>query len=149
MLNVNRILDKAGEIEDFTETKRDEWFKKEQKWDHEYPGNYYTRTAKKNNACIFLNKNGRGCMLHSFALTKGYDYHVYKPFFCTVFPVTYYEGVLLIPEEIEEKTTACLGEGQTLYQGARKELRYYFGDGLVEELDKIEAGFTSSEKKTA
>ncbi len=150
MLNVNRILAKADELEEFTGIKREKWFyPKKRKWDHEYPGHDYTRSTKKGNACVFLNKKGRGCLLHSFALAKGYDYHEFKPFFCAVFPVTYNEGVLMTPEEIDEKTTACLGEGPTLYRGAREELRYYFGDGLVRELDEIEPGFRNSEKKSA
>ena len=150
MLNVNRILAKADELEEFTGIKSEKWFyPKKRKWDHEYPGHDYTRSTKRNNACVFLNKKGRGCLLHSFAHAKGYDYHEFKPFFCTVFPVTYNEGVLMTPEEIDEKTTACLGEGSTLYRGAREEIRYYFGDGLVGELDEIEPGFRNSEKKSA
>jgi Fe-S-cluster containining protein len=150
MLNVNRILEKADEIEEYIWIKRDKWFyPKKRKWDHEYPGHDYTRTSKRKNACVFLNRKGRGCMLHSFALDKGYDYHDFKPFFCTVFPVTYFEGVLVTPEEIDEKLTACLGKGPTLYQGAREELRYYFGEGLVQELDEIQPRYTNPEKKSA
>jgi len=150
MLNVNRILDKADELEKFTGIKRDKWFyPKKRKWDYEYPGHDYTRTTKREKACIFLNRKGRGCQLHSFAIEKGYNYHEFKPFFCTIFPVTYFEGILVIPEEIDEKLTACLGKGPTLYQGARSELRYFFGEGLIEELDAIESGFTNPNKKSA
>ena len=85
-------------------------------------------------------------MLHSFALRKNLDYHDLKPFFCTLFPVTYNEGVLLTPEEIDEKSLECMGEGATLYQGAREEIRYYFGDGLVNELDEIEQDFLKARK---
>lgn len=150
MLNVNRILDKADELEDYISIKRDKWFyPKKRKWDHEYPGHDYTRTTKRRNACIFLNRKGRGCMLHSFAVKKGYDYHKFKPFFCTIFPVTYFEGILVTPEEIDEKLTACIGPGPTLYRGARDELGHFFGGGLIRELDGIEFGITNPEKKSA
>ena len=150
MVNVNRIMNKAGELEEFTGIGRDKWFyPKKRKLDYEYPGHDYTRTTMRKDKCVFLNKNGRGCLLHSFALAKGYDYHEFKPFFCTIFPVTYNDGVLVTPEEIDEKTTACLGAGPTLYQGAREELRYYFGDWLVDELDEIERRFINPEKKSA
>lgn len=150
MLNIKRILKKADELERFTGINRERWFyPKKRKWDHEYPGHEYTRTTMKKDACVFLNKKGRGCLIHSFALAKGYDYHEFKPFFCTIFPVTYNEGVLMTPEEIDEKTTACLGEGPTLYHGAREELKYYFGDGLIQELDDIEPKFKITEKKSA
>lgn len=139
MLHVNKILKHKKGLEEFTGIKSEEWFyPKRRGWDHEYPGNEYTRIRKKNNACIFLNRNGRGCMIHSFALKKGYDYHEMKPFFCTIFPVTFNEGVLLTPEEIDDKVTACLGPGPTLYEGARKELIYYFGMEMIREIDVIE-----------
>jgi Fe-S-cluster containining protein len=150
MRNVSRILSKANELEEFTGIKREKWFyPKKRSWDPEYPGHDYTRTTKRDSACIFLNRKGRGCMLHSFALAKGYDYHEFKPLFCSIFPVTFGEGILTTPQEIDEETTACLGSGPTLYQGAREELRYYFGNGLIQELDEIEPRFRNPEKKSA
>ena len=150
MLNVNRILEHKEGLEEFTNIKSEKWFyPKKRKWDHEYPGHDYTRISKKDDACIFLNRNGRGCMLHSYALEKGFDFHTIKPFFCTIFPVTFNEGVLVIPEEVEEKSLACLGSGPTLYQGAREEIRYYFGDEIVTELDEIAEEFTRENKKSA
>jgi len=141
MQNVNRILKYKDALEAFMGIKSEEWFDPdEKKWDHEYPGNDYTRTSyvESRDACVFLNPNGRGCMLHSFALEKSMDYHELKPFFCSMFPVTYFEGTLCIPEEIDEKSLACLGDGPTLYQGARSEIAYYFGEEIVRELDEIE-----------
>ena len=149
MLNAERILRYADDIEKYIAINRKHWFyPKKRKWDYEYPGQYYTRTSKRNNACVFLNRNSRGCMLHSFADEKGLDYHVFKPFFCTIFPVTYLDGVLVTPEEIDENTLACLGKGPNLYHGAREALKYYFGDEMVEEIDVIEKRFIK-EKKTA
>lgn len=149
MQNVNRILEHKEELEKFTGIKSSKWFYKNKRmWDYEYPGHDYTRTSRKGTACIFLNRKGRGCMLHSFANEKGIDYHDLKPFFCTVFPVTYNAGVLLTPEEIDEKSLACLGDGPTLYRGARDEIKYYFGAEIVEELDEIEREH-SRQKKSA
>lgn len=88
-------------------------------------------------------------MLHSFALEKGIDHRELKPFFCSIFPVTYYEGVLVIPEEIEEKTLACLGNGPTLYRGARDAIRYYFGDEIIVDLDRAEAQSAEPKRKSA
>jgi hypothetical protein len=150
MPNVNRILDKAAELEQFTGMKREKWFyPKKRKWDHEYPGNEYTRTSIKDGACIFLNRNSRGCSLHSFALEEGLDYHELKPFFCAIFPLTFYEGILLTPEEIDSKSLVCLGDGPTLYQGARNALKYYFGDEMISELDAIEIEFDNPTRKSA
>lgn len=149
MLNVERILNYKQEIEADTSISPSKWFyPKKRKWDKEYPGNFYTRISKHNNACIFLNRTGRGCLLHSYALKEGLDYHIFKPFFCTIFPVTYFDGVLVVPEEIEEGLTECLGDGINLYRGAREELRYFFGGEMVDELDEIEQSVLG-EKKSA
>ena len=148
--NVNRILDKADELEQFTGIKREKWFyPKKRKQDQEYPGHEYTRTTIKNGACIFLNRNSRGCSLHSFANEKGIDYHELKPFFCAIFPLTFFEGILLIPEEVDSKSLVCLGDGPTLYQGARNAVRHYFGDEIIDELDEIENKFGRQSMKSA
>lgn len=147
MLNVDRIMNYRDELEKYTHIRTEDWFyKKRRRWDAEYPGHVYTRTTKKNNACIFHNPKGKGCMLHSFALDNGIDYHELKPFFCSVFPVTYFDGVLMTPEEIDEKSLACMSEGYTLYQGAREEIKYYFGEEIVGELDVIESEYKQQKK---
>ncbi|MEO8514253.1 MAG: hypothetical protein ABI543_11875 [Ignavibacteria bacterium] len=142
MQNVGRVMKYKDELEAFTGIKSEKWFDESEKGnDHEYPGHDYMRTTydEEKDYCIFLNVKSRGCMLHSFALHKGIDYHEIKPFFCSMFPVTYMDGVLMTPEEIDEGLTACLGDGPTLYQGSRDELLHYFGPGLVAELDEIQA----------
>lgn len=147
--NVARIMKHKDELEKFTGIKSDKWFNdSEVKNDHEYPGHDYVRTTydEEKDYCIFLNNKSRGCMLHSFALQKGIDYHELKPFFCSMFPVTYLEGVLMTPEEIDEKLTVCLGDGPTLYRGSREELKYYFGEGLVAELDEAESTWLEQKK---
>lgn len=147
--NVNRIMKYKDDLEKFTGIESEKWFDRSvPRWDHEYPGGDYIRTTydADKDYCIFLNTRSRGCMLHSFALNKGIDYHEIKPFFCTMFPVTYFEGVLITPEEIDLKLTACLGEGPTLYQGSRNEIKYYFGEGLVAELDRIESEWMQKRK---
>lgn len=150
MLNVKRIINHKEGLEKFMGIKSEKWFyPKKRKWDHEYPGNEYTRTTKRKNYCIFHNVHGRGCVLHSYALENGIDFHELKPFFCSVFPVTFFEGVLVIPDEIDEKTLACLGEGPNLYQGARDALKYFFGTKMIDELDEIAVNFMKENKKSA
>jgi len=150
--NVERVMKHKDELEAFTGIPSEKWFDHtEKKWDHEYPGGDYIRTTfdEEKDYCTFLNNKSRGCMLHSFALNKGIDYHEIKPFFCSMFPVTYNEGVLLTPEEIDEKLTACLGDGPTLYRGSRDEILHYFGPGLVAELDDLESNWLEQKKLSA
>jgi len=53
----------------------------------------------------------------------------------TLFPLTFEQGVLVAAAELADGSLVCAGEGPTLYEGARDELRHYFGAGLVAELD--------------
>ncbi len=152
MQNVARVMKYKDELEAFTGIKSERWFDESEKGtDYEYPGQDYMRTTfdPEKDHCIFLNTKSRGCMIHSFALHKGIDYHEIKPFFCSLFPVTYMDGVLMTPEEIDEGLTACLGEGPTLYQGSRDELLHYFGPGLVAEMDEMETSWHAEKKETA
>ena len=141
LINVERIMKYKKELEEFTGYKSDKWLDTNiKKWDHEYPGGDYTRTSiiKEKKYCVFLDIKNRGCMLHSFAQINNIVHYKLKPFFCSMFPVTYDESILTTPEEIDEMLTVCLGAGLSLYSGARNAIRYYFGDGIIRELDEIE-----------
>jgi hypothetical protein len=58
----------------------------------------------------------------------------------TLFPVTFADGALVVSDELDEGTLACAGDGPTAYEAARDEVRYYFGDALIAELDALAAG---------
>lgn len=137
--NVARILARAAELEAFTGIARSRWFHDAPAPDPEFPGGGARRTRVEDGACVFLGRASRGCMLHAFALERGLDYHEVKPMVSALFPVTFAGGVLMASEEVEDGTLVCLDEGPTLYRGARAELRFYFGDALVAELDALEA----------
>jgi Fe-S-cluster containining protein len=115
------------------------WFKETATPDHEYAGGAYTRTRTVEGACVFLNRTGRGCLIHKFCLEKGLDYHHLKPLVCILFPISFSEGLFFPAEEILDGSLVCLGPGPTLYRSSREEIRHYFGDEMVTELDAIEA----------
>jgi hypothetical protein len=87
---------------------------------------------------VFLNRSGRGCLLHAFALEQGIDHHELKSLVDGLFPLSFDEGVLGVALEAQTGELVCLNTGPTLYQGMREELRYYFGDELVTALDRLE-----------
>ena len=136
--NMGRILEHAEKLEAFTNTSRDEWFENWRAEDQDFPGGQYTRTRRDTIGCIFLNKTGRGCGLHTFCLTEGLDYHELKPLVSTLFPLTFDNGLLGPSNELKDDSVICAGQGTTLYRGVRDELNYYFGPGLVAELDALE-----------
>jgi hypothetical protein len=141
---VKRNLDThAAALESFTGIPRSAWFSGDATPDASMPGGGSDRTAVVNGACVFLNRESRGCRIHAFALAAGVDYHDVKAIVDCLFPLTW-EGEALGPaEEVLDSSLICLDQGPTLYRGVREELRYYFGDALVTELDGVEAAVTA------
>ncbi len=133
-----RIMARADQLEPFVGVPRSEWFTGEWLEDPEVPGGRTTRTSVRAGSCVFLNRNGRGCLLHGFATTNGLDYHLLKPMLSSLFPLTFEWGLLRPSTEIVERDLICLDQGPTLYRGTRNELLHYFGSALVDELDAIE-----------
>ena len=133
----DRILERAGELESRIVVPRDQWFDVAVTDDADFPGGASTRTAVVNGSCVFRVAGARGCALHAFALERGEDYHAIKPMVSSLFPVTFGGGAILCSEELADATLICAGEGPTAYEMARAELRHYFGDALVIELDAL------------
>jgi len=137
--NVRRIEERADQIESYVGIDRAQWFAPGYREDAEFPGGRYTRARAVDGRCVFLNRKGRGCLLHSFSLDNGIDYHQLKPIVSSLFPVAFDEGLLHPSTEARTGELVCVGSGPTVYRGAREELLYYFGAELVAELDSIEA----------
>lgn len=127
----------AEGIERHTGLARDRWFAGPATPDEDAPGGTMRRTAVIDGYCVFHLPNGRGCMLHGYALAAGRDYHDLKPMVSTLFPLTFGEGVLVVSDELDEGSLVCAGDGPTAYEAARDELRYYFGEALIAELDAL------------
>ena len=136
--NVRRIEGCADRLEGYLRIPRDQWFTGNDVPDPEYPGGSYMRTRVVGGACVFLNRAGRGCLLHAFCLAEGLGHHLLKPMFSSLFPVTAEAGLLRPAAEVLDESLACLGGGLTLYRGARGDLQYYYGDALIRELDRLE-----------
>src|SRR5262245_35860907 len=80
--NVERVRACANALSAEVRYPQAAWFKETATLDHEYPGGAYTRTRPVEGACVFLNRQGRGCLIHKFCLEKGLDYHQLKPLVC-------------------------------------------------------------------
>jgi Fe-S-cluster containining protein len=137
--NVSRLKQHAAELERYVGVSQDQWFDPDDVLeDEDAPGEFWWRTNGKSGKCVFLNRNGRGCMLHSFSLSKNMDYHELKPLVCAIFPLTFDEGLLIHADEVEDQELVCADQGLSLYAGVREELLYYFGPEFIEELDSLE-----------
>jgi hypothetical protein len=133
----------ADALEAFTGTPRGRWFTGDATPDDTMPGGGSDRTAVENGACVFLNRGTRGCKIHAYALSAGIDYHELKSIVDCLFPLTWDDEELGLSEEVLDSSLICLDTGPTLYRGVREELRFYFGDGLVAELDGLEEAVTA------
>ena len=142
--HVEAIERHAVELEAYTGVPRGEWFTDEVDRDPGYPGGGARRTATRNGGCVFLTPGGRGCRLHAFCLERGIDYHALKSPVDCLFPLTWYDDVLCAADEVEDGELICTGTGPTLYRGIRHEVAYYFGDGCVVALDRIEADISAA-----
>jgi Fe-S-cluster containining protein len=160
---VEAIKALAGELEQYLGVERDWWFRTEPDdvgivEDADYPGGRHTRTgvqelpagrsAHNADACVFLAPDRRGCRLHAFALDRGIEVHAIKPMVCILFPIYFTQGLLHPAIEFELNDLVCAGPGDSIYRGARDDLRVYFGDAFVAELDAIETEFAIVESPT-
>jgi hypothetical protein len=137
--NVKRIEAHAEGLERFTGVPRERFLTGQWTVDPEFPGGKNTRTAVEGGSCVFRNRKARGCMLHSYALAQGLDYHLLKPMVSALFPITWDHGLLHPSTEIVERSLQCIDDGPTLYRGVRDEIAWYFGEELVAEMDGIES----------
>lgn len=137
--NIERILKHSKALEKYIGISKGNWFLDEEFiFDEEFPGNLITRTNTYNNHCIFLNRDGRGCLLHKFCIEKNIDIHELKPIVSCLFPITFDDGFLHPSDEIEDGSLICKNAGISLYRGVKEELKYYFGEEFIFELDGLE-----------
>jgi hypothetical protein len=135
--NAERLSELGESFATLVGIPNSEWFTGEMIADDEFPSGWQTRTRVNGTNCVFHDPNKRGCKIHAWCLAQGLDVRVYKPMVSLLFPVTFEKSVLLPSTEILDGTLVCAGRGDTLYDGARDELLYFFGSELVRELDDL------------
>jgi hypothetical protein len=136
--NAERLKSVQGRFPALVGVPPEEWFTAEVTADAEFPSGAHVRTQVRDGSCVFLDRASRGCLIHRYCLEEGLDYHSLKPMVSILFPLTFEHGVLVASSEILDGSLICGGEGPTCYEGVREELRYYFGDGLILELDALQ-----------
>jgi hypothetical protein len=135
--NMDALRALSPAFEAFVGVPLAEWFTGEIMSDPEFPSGAYGRTAAREGRCVFADPKVRGCRIHAWCLAHGLDYHRFKPLVSVLFPVTFEYGALVPSPETLDRTLVCSGEGATLYEGVRGELRYYFGEAFSAELDAL------------
>lgn len=139
--NIARLRGLGDDFKTFVGVREEEWFGAEIFDDVEFPSGHHRHTRVRDGRCVFHDPRERGCKIHAWSLQKGLDYHLYKPMVSILFPLTFNYGLLEPSSEVTDGSLACSGDGASLYDGARDELRYFFGHALVGELDTLKTGF--------
>jgi hypothetical protein len=140
MDNAARLLAAPEKFKKLVGIPESEWFTEAVIADAEFPSGQHRRTQVRNGACVFRNRESRGCMIHAFCLDEGLDYHALKPMVSVLFPLTFEHGVLMPSTEVLDGTLICAGGGPSCYDGVRGELEWYFGAALTHELDALKNG---------
>lgn len=110
------------------------WFARQERHDRDFPSGRASHTRAGRDGCVFLDGERR-CTLHRAGL---------KPFFCTLFPLTVAEGVLLVEAETEGLThRSCCAAGPdgplTVFDVCPTELEYALGPDGVADLRRLVA----------
>src|SRR5262249_22981184 len=141
--NASRLMDLGKAFEDFVGAAKEEWFEDDVAADDEFPARFYLRTRVRGTHCVFHDSVGRGCKIHAWSLKQGLDHRTLKPMVSLLFPLTFEQGVLVPSTEVLDRSLVCAGSGDSLYDGGRDELRYFFSQALVDELDALRASVTA------
>jgi Fe-S-cluster containining protein len=136
---LERIMQAADVLEPYIGVPREQWFHDEVRPFPDFPGGEFRRTRVVDGRCVFLNRAGRGCLIHKYSLEQGLDVHDLKPMVCMLFPLDFEEETLFPAVEVVDRSLICVGNGLTCYRSARNDVLYYFGAELVAELDALEA----------
>jgi hypothetical protein len=138
--NAAKLLAMGDDFKAFIGVPESEWFTDEIVKDAEFPSGGNRRTRTRGSHCVFHKLDGRGCLIHAYCAENGLDYHLYKPMVSILFPLTFNYGRLEPSSEVVDGSLVCSGDGPSIYEGVRGELAYFFGEGLVEELDRLRDG---------
>ncbi len=136
--NILGLKDKIISLMDDSQTKDiKKWFEPEEE-DEDFESGVAVGTELFNHKCVFLDKNGL-CTLQTLAINEGEDEWKYKPLYCILYPLTIYEGTLIIDEDHMNRLKTCNKEKfceTTIFDACKKELLYFFGEKDFAELEK-------------
>lgn len=119
----------------------DEWFEKEEYEDSDFPSGRCVGTNVYNGKCVFLNRDNY-CVLQVAAVSSGMHKWDLKPFYCCIYPLTFWEGALTYDDGHAEDLDYCginavHNHAGPLVEVCREEFEYVLGRDGYEELLRI------------
>ena len=120
------------------------WFDAEEIDDDDFPSKLAVGTQTIDRGCVFLNQRGR-CVLQKANIEGRVP--VLKPFYCTAFPITTANGMLVFDVDNVEGTKSCCqpteGGTRTVLDAFGYEAEFMLGAEGVAELRAILAAATT------
>lgn len=118
----------------------DKWFEKNEEEDEDFPSGRCVGTEVYNGKCAFLTKEGY-CVLQVAAVKSGMDKWALKPFYCCIYPLTFWEGALTYDDGHAEDLHYCGLPGvenhvAPVVEVCKDEFKYVLGEDGYEELLK-------------
>lgn len=139
--HIIEIKDKIIPLMDETQPKNYKvWFEEPEK-DDTFDSGVAVGTDLYNDKCVFLDKDGL-CTLQKLAMIEEVDKWNYKPLYCILYPLTIFENTLTIDDEHMERLKTCNISNNlqtSIYESCREELRHYFGEDGLEEIEEYKA----------
>jgi hypothetical protein len=135
--NAQRLLALGSDFQSYVGVPASEWFSPEVVVDEEFPSGVNVRTRIHDGYCVFHQTTGKGCKIHAWCAANAVDYHALKPIVSVLFPLTFEKAVLMPSNEVLDGTLVCASEGESLYDGVRDELIWFFGQAFACELDSV------------
>lgn len=127
----------SPDFENLVGVPKSEWFAGPVREDVEFPSGHYVRTEVREGYCVFHDARSRGCKIQTWCSRQGIDHRTLKPMVSILFPITFDNRVLVPSGEALDASLICGGEGDSLFEGARDDLKFFFGRAFVEELDSL------------
>lgn len=149
------IKDEIVELMDETQsTVVKDWFEDPIE-DSDFDSGVAVGTQLVNGKCSFLDKAGL-CVLQKLAMKKNLNKWEYKPYYCILFPLTIYEGILTIDDEHIDRLKYCNKypvNGESIFEQCKEEIIFIFGEDGYETLlnhkKEILEKFNSSKENEA
>lgn len=143
---VTKILALGDELVPYSRVPKEGWFISQETSDDSMGGVWsgvWTRTAKDKQGCVFCMPDG-ACGLHRYCLDHHLLIYALKPRVCVLYPLVMWRrvkkgGLLEGNPEHHGGILPCWKPGSfTLFRLGKEDLRYYFGNDFVHELEIIE-----------
>ncbi len=115
------------------------WFEAAETHDSDFPSGRAAHTSLRKDACVFLDGAGR-CVLHKAVVEIDGRPTNLKPFFCTAFPLTIVDGVLLLDDMCDDRAECCTPDrhgDKDVFSALPAELEHVLGHEGVNELRQL------------